>query len=327
MCGARAVRFDGELMHLVARDNSTPEVDRILRDVFPMPMRPSPRTMAGRAILSRDVVQVEDALDDPDYQKDVAQAGGFRSMLAAPMLRDGHPIGAIVVNRRELGLFSPTQVQLLRTFADQAVIAIENARLFEAEQARTAELRARSAELHQSLEDQTATSEGLRVISCSPSELQPVLDAIVQTALRLCQSERAQLFRLYDGKYHLAAHQGTDPKFLSFLKENPISLDEMGSPTGKAARERRTIHLPDVLADPEFARYHVSRGAAGRSLICVPLTHENVAIGVITLTRTSVKPFTRQQIDLVKTFADQAVIAIENTRLFEAVQARTSELT
>ncbi len=105
-----------------------------------MPMRPSPRTMAGRAILSRDVVQVEDALDDPDYQKDVAQAGGFRSMLAAPMLRDGHPIGAIVVNRREPGLFSPTQVQLLRTFADQAVIAVENARLFLELQARTREL-------------------------------------------------------------------------------------------------------------------------------------------------------------------------------------------
>src|SRR5262249_24039169 len=181
-------------------------------------------------------------------------------------------------------------------------------------------------ELQESLEHQIATSEVLNVISRSPSELQPVFDAIVQTARRLCQSERVQLFRLNDGKYHLAAHQGTDPKFLNFLKENPISPDGIGSPTGKAARERRTIHLPDVLADPEFARYHVSRGAAGRSLLCVPLIHENVAIGVITLSRTSVKPFTRQQIDLVKTFADQAVIAIENTRLFEEVKERTREL-
>jgi signal transduction histidine kinase len=132
LCGAMygsAVRFDGELMHLVAGYNYTPEVDRALREAFPM--RPSPRMMSGRAILSRDVVQVRDALDDPDYPKDVWQAGGFRSMLAAPMLRDGRPIGAIVVNRGQPGPFSPTHIQLLRTFADQAVIAIENTRLFD----------------------------------------------------------------------------------------------------------------------------------------------------------------------------------------------------
>ena len=178
LCGAMygsAVRFDGELMHLVAGYNYTPEVDRALREAFPM--RPSPRMMSGRAILSRDVVQVEDALDDPDYPKDVAQAGGFRSMLAAPMLRDGRPIGAIVVNRGQPGPFSPTQIQLLRTFADQAVIAIENTRLFEAEQART-------RELTEALQRQTATADMLKVISRSNFDLPTVLKAIC----RICRA-------------------------------------------------------------------------------------------------------------------------------------------
>jgi hypothetical protein len=222
-----AVRFDGELMHLIAGYNYTPEVYRALRESFPM--RPSPRMMSGRAILSRDVLQVEDTLDDPDYPKDVGQAGGFRSMLAAPMLRDGRPIGAIVVNRAQPGLLSPTQIQLLRTFADQAVIAIENTRLFE-------EVQACTRELQESLEYRTATSGVLDVISRSPDELQPVLDTIVQTAQRLCQSDRAQFFRLDDGKYQLAAYR-TNPEFQNYLAENAISPEPgSGSTTGKAGR-------------------------------------------------------------------------------------------
>lgn len=148
LCGAMygsVVRFDGELLHLVAGYNYTPEVDRALRHAFPM--QPNPRMMSGRVILSRDVVQVEDVLGDPDYPKDIWQAGGFRSMLAAPMLRNGHPIGAIVVNRGEPGPFSPTQIQLLRTFADQAVIALENARLFEQVELKTKELTALNSTL------------------------------------------------------------------------------------------------------------------------------------------------------------------------------------
>jgi signal transduction histidine kinase/putative methionine-R-sulfoxide reductase with GAF domain len=236
------------------------------------------------------------------------------------MLRDGAPIGVIVVTRPQPGHFSDSEIELLKTFADQAVIAIENARLFEAEQSR-------AKDLQESLEYQTATSEVLSVISRSPNELQPVLDTILETAQRLCQSDRAQFFFLENGKYHPAAHKGTDPEFVNFLRDNPISAEAgTPSPTGRAARERRTIHVPDVAADAEVARWHLERGAKGKSILAVPLIRGGLAIGVITLAQMSVRPFTERQIELVKVFADQAVIAIENTRLFEAEQARTNEL-
>jgi signal transduction histidine kinase/putative methionine-R-sulfoxide reductase with GAF domain len=200
------------------------------------------------------------------------------------------------------------------------VIAIENTRLFEAEQART-------RELQESLEYQTATSEVLGVISRSPNKVQPVLDTIVQTARRLCESDRAQCFMLENGKYFLAAYIGTNPEFLRYLSENPISAEPgSGSTTGKAARERRTIHVPDIFADAEYASSDLNRTGRGRSVLGVPLLRGDVAIGVITVARDTVRPFTDRQIELVETFADQAVIAIENTRLFEEVQARTRDL-
>ena len=319
LCGAMygsAVRFDGELMHLVAGYNYTPKVDRALREAFPM--RPSPRMMSGRAILSRDVVQVEDALDDPDYPKDVAQAGGFRSMLAAPMLRDGRPIGAIVVNRGQPGPFSPTQIQLLRTFADQAVIAIENVRLFD-------EVQARTDDLSESLQQQTATADVLKVISRSTFDLQTVLDTLVELAARLCEADMATINRPQGDAYRQVATYGHPPEFKAHVEANSLPPGR-GSIVGRVITERRTVQVADVLADSSYKMIEQAKMGGIRTVLGVPMLREGTPIGVIILQRKAVRPFTDKQIELVATFADQAVIAIENVRLFDEVQARTREL-
>ena len=236
------------------------------------------------------------------------------------MLKDTELIGIIVIFRQEVRPFGEKQIELLGNFAKQAVIAVENARLL-------SELQTRTRELQESLEYQTATSEVLGVISRSPNEVQPVLDTIVRTAQRLCQSDRAQFFMLENGKYCLAAYIGTNPEFLRYLSENPISAEPgSGSTTGKAARERRTIHVPDTFADPEYASSDLNRTGRGRSVLAVPLLRGDVAIGVITVARDSVRPFTDTQIELVETFADQALIAIENARLFEEIAQKSREL-
>src|SRR5262245_55146213 len=318
----RVYRLEGDKLRRAARVGRLRPSD----DIGVSPDVPLSRgSVSGRAILDRRSVHVTDlAAEIESEYPDVAalqKAVGHRTTLATPLLRDGTALGAILVFRQEIAPFSDKQIKLLETFADQAVIAIENTRLFEAEQAS-------KRELQESLEYQTATSEVLSVISRSPNELQPVLDTILETAQQLCQSDRAQFFLLENGAYHLAAHKGTDPEFVNFLRDNPISAEAgTPSPAGRAARERRTIHVPDVAADTEVARWHLERGAKGKSILVVPLIRDGLAIGVITLAQMSVRPFTERQIELVKVFADQAVIAIENTRLFEEVQSRTKELT
>src|SRR5262249_40298656 len=242
--------------------------------------------------------------------------------LTVTLLGAGKAFGAITLRLSEVRPFTGRHIDLLQTFADQAVIAIENMRLF-------AEVQQRTRELTESLEYQTATSDVLNIISRSPNQLQPVFDTIVHTAHRLCQSDRAQFFRLEDGEYRLAAYQGTtNPEFQDYLIKHPISPKPgSGSTAGKAARERRTIHVPDSSADPEFATGDIHRTGRGRSVLAVPLLRDAVAIGIITVARDVVKPFTDRQINLIETFADQALIAIENTRLFEEVQARNRDLT
>jgi transcriptional regulator with GAF, ATPase, and Fis domain len=201
------------------------------------------------------------------------------------------------------------------------VIAIESARLFKAEQTRT-------RELSDALERQTATSEVLNVISRSPNQLQPVLDSIVATAADLCQADFAMIHRLEHGKFRLVAANKVESDYITWLAQNPPTAGS-GSVSGRAVAECATIHIPDVLADPEYSRTRAESLKRGhqRTTLGVPLLCEGVPIGVIALHRTEVRPFTDKQIELVTTFADQAVIAIENTRLFEEVQERTRELT
>ena len=285
--------------------------------------------VTGRAVIERRTVHVPDLqAEAEEYPEgsDRARRLGFRTMLAVPLIRQGEAIGVIAIRRKEARPFTERQIELLKTFADQAVIAVENARLFEAEQARTKEVEAKSAELHESLEYQTATSEVLNVISRSPSNLQPALDAIVETAVRLCQADVADFRLLRDGHYHIAATTANEAARVKTLRDNPIGPGR-GSVCGRAALERRTVHVKDIQADPEYTYVPGPHFPAMRAILGVPLLRDGEAIGVIVLFNSIVKPFTQKQIDLVTTFAKQALIAIENARLFEEVQARTRELT
>jgi GAF domain-containing protein/anti-sigma regulatory factor (Ser/Thr protein kinase) len=311
------VLFDGELMHLGAHHNYTPEVHRAVQQMYPM--RPDRTQLVGRAILTRAVAHVEDVLADPEYPHQLARAGGWRSMLAVPMLREGNPIGAICVMRGQPGPFSETHIKLFRTFADQAVIAIGNVRLFD-------EVQARTRELSESLQQQTATADVLKVISRSTFNLQAVLDTLVESATRLCEAQDGFIF-LPDGNVLRAtARFGFTPEHHKYIDSNPLKIDR-GTVSGRTAIEGRVVHIADVLADQDFARHDVQKIGGFRAALGVPLLREGKVVGVIFLSRSKPEPFTNKQIELVQTFSDQAVIAIENVRLFEAEQERTRELT
>jgi signal transduction histidine kinase len=275
-------------------------------------------------ITSRQPKYTVDLRNNPSYLAGdpfavgAVERGGARSALLVPLVKDDALIGVFAIYRQEVLPFTDKQVQLVSTFADQAVIAIENARLFEAEQSSR-------QKLQEALEYQTATSEVLGVIGRSKFDVQPVLEAIVETASRLCQAGNIYLWKLKDGKYHPIAYKTDEPDFLQYLKDNPIQPDQRGSVTARAARQQRTIHVPDALADPERDTGPL-RASGGRTVLSVPLVREGLTLGVITMDRRVVMPFDDGQIELIETFADQAVIAIENTRLFEEVQARTREL-
>jgi GAF domain-containing protein len=313
---AAVFQFDGTLLHLVATKNWPAEAIASVASRWPMP--PDPHMTSGRVVLTKGVVLQEDTLADPSYDHSTAHAGGWRRMIGVPMLRAGDVVGVIVVTWREPGAISPRQVELLETFADQAVIAIENTRLFE-------EVQARTTELTEALEYQTATGEVLSVISRSPSELRPVVDTILQTAQRLCGAERATMWRLRQGRFDLLAHTITDPALARYLADHPIDVGH--SLAGRALVERRALQSADIALDPELKDQRQAIAGNLRTLLVVPLLRKGEAIGVLSLAKTAVQPYTAKQVDLVTTFADQAVIAIENTRLFEEVQARTAELT
>ena len=280
---------------------------------------------AGRVILSGRIESIPDVLQDPDYVVPVFGFNKSRSVLGVPLLRNDRVEGALVLGRVEPGAFTERQIEIVQTFADQAVIAIENVRLFD-------EVQARTRDLEESLRRQTATSDILRVIASSPGDMQPVLDRLAETTCRLCEAYDALVLLREGDDLRFAAHHGSIPIPATFNKR-PISRDW---PPGRAVVDRKPVHVHDLAAGGEYpvavalsaeAARGTTQALAWRTALAMPLMREGEPVGVIVLRRAEVSPFSDAQIALLETFADQAVIAIENARLFDEVQARTRDLT
>ncbi len=303
------------VMHLRAFTPTNPEADAALKAMFPAPLS---SFRWGEAVRKGEIFRVVDTEREMDGLRDLARLRGFRSMLFVPLLRSHTPIGLISVTRVEPGPFVEHHVQLLQTFADQAVIAIENVRLFD-------ELLAKIRDLSESLQQQTATADVLKVISRSTFDLQTVLDTLTESAVRLCAADRGVIFQRNGGLFRFGANYGFSREAEQYALEHPLRADR-GSITGRVALEGRAIHIPDVLADHEYQATGYQKAFGYRTNLGVPLLREGTTVGVFSLTRDKVSPFTEKQIELATTFADQAVIAIENVRLFDEVQTRTREL-
>src|SRR5262245_13968164 len=302
-------RFDGEVFRAAVWNNISPALDSFVQST---PIPPGRESVLRRVGLEKRPVHIPDRLADSEcIVPEPYREEWMRTNLAVPLLKENDLIGAIAIHRQEVRPFTENQIRLLETFAHQAVIAVENVRLFQ--------------ELKESLEQQTATSEVLGVIASSPTDIQPVLDAVAESAARLCSAKDA-VIRLVEGSVlRLAAHQGPIP-FSFAPSELPINRSSV---TGRAVVEGQPVHIEDLVAvaATEFPEINaVIDIEGGRTQLAVPLMREGLAIGAILIRRTTVDPFTDKQIALLKTFADQAVIAIENVRLFKEIQERNAEL-
>ena len=276
-------------------------------------------TLAGRVMAEARTVHIPDVHADPDYTFNEGQkVGGFQSLLGVPLLREGTPIGVIVLTRRTQRPFTEKQIELVTTFADQAGIAIENVRLFD-------EVQAQKRELTETLEHQTAASEVLSVISRSPTNARPVFEAIAESAARLCEAVFTVVWLYDDDLLHYAASHNFTSEVLDQITQTFPKRPDRSIAAGRAILDGKIAQVPDMLADPAYA-HELALAGNWRASVAVPMLREGRPVGAISVGKAEPVPFTERQIQLLVTFADQAVIAIENVRLFDEVQARTDEL-
>jgi signal transduction histidine kinase len=317
ICGAKVGSLalcEGDLWRVVARHNAPRELATRPGNT---PYQPHPQSALGQVARTKQVIQIRDiAAGEPYAQRDpthvaFVEVAGAQTLLAVPMLKENDLKGAIAIWRTESRPFTDKQIELVQNFANQAVIAIENTRLFN--------------ELRESLQQQTATADVLKVISRSTFDLQTVLDALVQSAARLCEADMAALLRLRGAIYQHAASHAIPADVSDQLMTIQIEPGR-GTVAGRTALERHVVHVTDVLDDPEYVLGEVVKKMGARTMLGVPLLREGIPIGLIVLIRRSVRRFTNRQVELATTFADQAVIAIENVRLFDEIQDKNRQL-
>jgi GAF domain-containing protein len=308
-------RFDGELLRMAAAYNAAEEFTEFVRQ---NPIRPGRHSGSARAALERRTIHIPDVRDDPEYTYGARDVEAIRTVLGVPILKGDELLGVMMIYHLEVRPFTDKQIALVETFADQAAIAIENARLF-------TEVQQRTEELSESLQQQTATADVLKVISRSTFDLQAVLDALVESAARLCDASNAFIYRRDGQTYRLDSTFGFSAEYKEYMIERPIAP---GRETliGRTTIEGKVVHILDALNDPEYTWRESQLRGGYRTMLGVPLMREGIPVGVLSLTRTEVKPFTDRQIELLTTFADQAVIAIENVRLFDEIQDKSRQL-